>query len=1069
MFRVKNYSLPVIALLVSLLSACTGAGDSSSNNSPASDPNTGFDVIAPSKPENLRTTRISPTSIEISWDASTDDIALVGYHVYRNNVQIADTTETTYTDNSVTASSNYDYAIVAYDTSDNLTTSTMLHVSTPQNIDTSAPSAPGNLRTTAINSTSISLAWNSSADNVGVTGYRVYRGTTLITTTTSLAYTNTGLSAGTAYQFHVDAIDAAANSASSSTLNVSTIVAADISAPTAPGNLHSTNTTDTSIALAWNAATDNVGVTGYRIYRGTTLVTTTTSLAYTNSNLSPSTTYQFHVDAFDAVGNSKSSSTLTVNTIAAADTSAPTAPGNLRSTNTTDTSISLAWNASTDNVGVTGYRVYRGTTLVTTTASLAYTNSGLSAGTTYQFHVDAIDAAGNNTSSSTLVVNTVAANDTSAPTAPSNLHTTSITSSSIALAWNASTDNVGVTGYKVYRGTSLLTTTTSLSYTSSGLTADTSYQFHVDAVDAAGNATSSSTLTASTTSAPVFSTQGCGTTASAPCVLYTDALSGPISGGENNKGAYLSIYGRNFGSISDLGSNTKVYIGNQEVDNYRVLQPSVVYSKFGVDMLTVQIGAIGNPTLGTALPVKVCIHATSTPVCSNENNTFTPNNGRILFVALNGNDGTASFGDITRPWRYMQTSSRGGAYASMRAGDHVIIRGGDWSDIAFETAWLRFRDTTANGAAGNWIHFTAYPGEQVTYTTPANAKGGFQGAASAYADTTGKYISISNLIMRVDENATTDAAPFNEQSGIGPWRVVNNEIGPWLSLKDARAGGYSGGGSSTNIFGNYIHDIRRICDSTNSGTSEFNSKCSGSVGGGESLLNHGMYIDGGANGTEIAYNYISNVLEGNLIQTYDSVGMDGILNISIHNNWCENAGKHGLNISDGTGGNLTIYNNVVIGAKYAGIRLNIGYTSVSGAIAHNTLFGNDSQGTSAGQLTTTWNPSVTGSLRVTNNLIHTNNKTNTTFYLNDGSSDAYLSWGTNLYYNGTSSSVTKGVVIVSNPLLNNPTADDFSLQSGSPAIDAAVSISGLNVTDDLYNNPRSVGTAADMGALEYAP
>lgn len=77
------------------------------------------------------------------------------------------------------------------------------------------------------------------------------------------------------------------------------------------------------------------------------------------------------------------------------DTTAPSTPGNLRSTATTSSSVSLAWNASTDNVGVTGYNVYRGSTLVTTATGTTYTDGGLSASTTYTYTVRAKDAAGN--------------------------------------------------------------------------------------------------------------------------------------------------------------------------------------------------------------------------------------------------------------------------------------------------------------------------------------------------------------------------------------------------------------------------------------------------------------------------------------------------------------------------------------------------------------------------------------------------------------------------------------------------------------------------------------------------
>ncbi|GAA1694880.1 hypothetical protein GCM10009733_108180 [Nonomuraea maheshkhaliensis] len=77
--------------------------------------------------------------------------------------------------------------------------------------DTSAPSVPGNLRSTGVTSSSVSLAWNASSDNVGVTGYNVYRGGTLVTTVTGTSYTDTGRAASTSYTYTVRARDAAGN------------------------------------------------------------------------------------------------------------------------------------------------------------------------------------------------------------------------------------------------------------------------------------------------------------------------------------------------------------------------------------------------------------------------------------------------------------------------------------------------------------------------------------------------------------------------------------------------------------------------------------------------------------------------------------------------------------------------------------------------------------------------------------------------------------------------------------------------------------------------------------------
>jgi chitinase len=185
----------------------------------------------------------------------------------------------------------------------------------------------------------------------------------------------------------------------------------------------------------------------------------------------------------------------------AADTKAPSTPTNFQVTGKTSTTVSLAWSASTDNVGVTGYEVLQGSTLVGATAGLTFTVTGLQPGTTYRFFVRARDAAGNvsRTSKSVQVTTTAAPPDTQPPTAPTNLHPTGTTSSSVSLSWNASTDNVAVTAYDIFNGSSPAGTTAGTSYTFTGLAASTTYTFTVRARDAAGNVSPPSNATTAST------------------------------------------------------------------------------------------------------------------------------------------------------------------------------------------------------------------------------------------------------------------------------------------------------------------------------------------------------------------------------------------------------------------------------------------------------------------------------------------------------------------------------------------------------------------------------------------
>lgn len=183
----------------------------------------------------------------------------------------------------------------------------------------------------------------------------------------------------------------------------------------------------------------------------------------------------------------------------------PTAPGSPSATGSIG-SVKLTWTASTDNVGVSGYRVYRSTTAGFTASAAnqvgqvggsttTYTDAGLAAGT-YYYQVKAVDAAGN-LSPSSAEVSAAALSDTTAPSAPGNLIATA-TAGSVGLTWSASTDNVGVTRYAITRNGTALGTSTTTSYTDSSVVPGTTYTYTVTAQDSAGNVSAPSNAATAT-------------------------------------------------------------------------------------------------------------------------------------------------------------------------------------------------------------------------------------------------------------------------------------------------------------------------------------------------------------------------------------------------------------------------------------------------------------------------------------------------------------------------------------------------------------------------------------------
>lgn len=169
------------------------------------------------------------------------------------------------------------------------------------------------------------------------------------------------------------------------------------------------------------------------------------------------------------------------------DNDPPTVPQNLRMTGRTTTSISLAWDASTDAITeVSGYTVYRDGTAVATITGTTYTDTGRAQGTSYTYEVDAIDAF-NNRSAKSASAQLSTVDDDQAPTVPGNLNVTAVAANKVSLAWNASTDNIGVAGYTIYRNGAAIANSAATSYNDTGAAQSTDYIYQVDAYDAAGN------------------------------------------------------------------------------------------------------------------------------------------------------------------------------------------------------------------------------------------------------------------------------------------------------------------------------------------------------------------------------------------------------------------------------------------------------------------------------------------------------------------------------------------------------------------------------------------------------
>jgi chitodextrinase len=181
------------------------------------------------------------------------------------------------------------------------------------------------------------------------------------------------------------------------------------------------------------------------------------------------------------------------------DTELPTAPTDLRAAPLSDSEIDLSWTASTDNVGVTGYVIYRNGQALPPLrgASTTFRDTGLAPSTGYVYTVRATDAAGHLSDDSNKTkaeTHRAGGTDVDRPTKPTNVTAEALNSSEILVTWSPSTDDVGVSSYVIYRDGKVVETISGnqTSHRDTGLDFSTTYTYVIVAYDAAGHASSRS-------------------------------------------------------------------------------------------------------------------------------------------------------------------------------------------------------------------------------------------------------------------------------------------------------------------------------------------------------------------------------------------------------------------------------------------------------------------------------------------------------------------------------------------------------------------------------------------------
>ena len=474
-------------------------------------------TLAPAAPQAVSEVRVSARGLghnHLEWDAPIGGDAITGYTIYRSDLvePIGSTSAHSFDDLGAAAGESYAYRVVAVDALERQSAlAVSAQIRSPVGSDRTAPSVPGDLAGQLTVAGYVKLEWSASGDNVGVQAYELVRQDVGVAmkTDSGTSYTDDTVEPGRSYTYRLRAVDASANrSAWSAAYTIAVPGSQDTTPPTAPRSLQALSVSQTEVRLSWSASTDNVGIAKYEIRRGAGrgVRFESTQTAYADTTVHAGSYYVYRVRAVDTAGNkSPWSESAVVQVRDGKDTVAPTAPTQLRAQPDSATQVTLTWNASTDNVGVTRYQVLREGRMVADVTATRWVDTSAQAGTGYVYHVRALDAANNASPlSESAQVRTPPLPDTEAPGAPSALSARAQGSSQIELRWGASTDNVGIDRYEIFRvgGKGVLASVNATTYVDKGLTPGTTYSYQVRAADAANNYSPLSAIAQATTDRP---------------------------------------------------------------------------------------------------------------------------------------------------------------------------------------------------------------------------------------------------------------------------------------------------------------------------------------------------------------------------------------------------------------------------------------------------------------------------------------------------------------------------------------------------------------------------------------
>ncbi len=488
-----------------------------------------------------------------------------------------------------------------------------------------------------------------------------------------------------------------------------------------------------------------------------------------------------------------------------------------------------------------------------------------------------------------------------------------------------------------------------------------------------------------------------------PHISFTDLQSGPVTGGLNNHGAIISVYGYGFGPSRGTSSIT---VGGVAAANYLQWSDKKISFQAGS---TTPIGKIVVNVAGLGASNSV---------------TFTVRAGQIHFVATTGSD--SNTGTISAPWHTIAH-----AKSSSTAGDITYVMNG-----VSETGLDNSSASVAVAKAGTTtapIAIVAYPGATATIGSASGHSYGLRTTASA-----GNWV-VAGMVLRGAVSALSATNSAN-------WRVVGNDIS-CVNGSGANACADFAGSANVQLYGNLIHDT-------------------GSTTSTDIKLYKAVSFSAGSNGADVGWNEIARARACKALQFYSDTTALSNLKVHdnlIHDTRCDALNFGNV---DPAAGAVKAYNNVIYragtGPAPGGLESNYACVNVGGTNSAAVQLQNNTFSDCGGRKNSDSGAiSATAAVALVDNIFAA---AAGEAYISASSDQSLLSGSNNLFSGAGTAPPFSTASISANPKFADSATDNYQIQSGSPAIDAGIATSN---TRDILQIVRPHGSAFDIGAYEF--